>query len=108
MTDMIERLIGEMTLEEKIGQLNQVGPSPMGGIEVSPEELKRLLEDGRAEVSIPALDEIYQQLEVCGTYEFDVDQLAVNPELEIEIGENVRKSSFYAALISTAYAADKP
>ena len=47
MTDMIERLIGEMTLEEKIGQLNQVGPSPMGGIEVSPEELKRMLEDGR-------------------------------------------------------------
>ena len=25
MTDRIERLIGEMTLEEKIGQLNQVG-----------------------------------------------------------------------------------
>lgn len=47
MTDRIERLIGEMTLEEKIGQLNQVGPSPMGGIEVSPEELKRMLEDGR-------------------------------------------------------------
>ena len=47
MTDRIERLIGEMTLEEKIGQLNQVGPSPMGGIEVYPEELKRMLEDGR-------------------------------------------------------------
>ena len=43
----IEALIGEMTLEEKIGQLQQCGPSLVGAFEVSFEELLDMMFDGR-------------------------------------------------------------
>lgn len=33
----IDDLIAQMTLEEKIGQICQVGPSPVGGFEISEE-----------------------------------------------------------------------
>lgn len=32
---MIEELLGKMTMKEKIGQLYQVGPSPVGGFNIS-------------------------------------------------------------------------
>ena len=34
-----------MTLEEKIGQICQVGPSPVGGFEISEEQAAQLLKD---------------------------------------------------------------
>lgn len=43
----INALLVEMTLDEKIGQLHQVGPSPVGGFDISLEEKKQMLEDGR-------------------------------------------------------------
>ena len=43
----ITEIISKMTLEEKIGQLNQLGPSPIGGFEISLEEKKALLKAGR-------------------------------------------------------------
>ena len=46
-TQKIEALIGEMTLEEKIGQLQQCGPSLVGAFEVSFEELLDMMFDGR-------------------------------------------------------------
>ncbi len=46
-TQKIEALIGEMTLEEKIGQLQQRGPSLVGAFEVSFEELLDMMFDGR-------------------------------------------------------------
>lgn len=46
-TQRIEALIGEMTLEEKIGQLQQCGPSLVGAFEVSFEELLDMMFDGR-------------------------------------------------------------
>lgn len=60
--------------------------------------------DGTAEVVVPALDEIYSELEIYGEYEWDVTQIAANPDLEIEILENVKNSSFYESLLLTAYA----
>lgn len=45
--ERIERLIAEMTVEEKIGQLNQVGPSPVGGLQLTLDELKKMKDDGR-------------------------------------------------------------
>lgn len=45
--DRIENLIAQMTLEEKIGQLNQVGPSPVGGFEISLNEKKLMLKEGK-------------------------------------------------------------
>lgn len=46
-TQKIEALLAEMTLEEKIGQLQQCGPSLVGAFEVSFEELLDMMFDGR-------------------------------------------------------------
>lgn len=45
--DKIQKLIAQMTLEEKIGQLQQCGPSLVGAFEVSFEELLDMMFDGR-------------------------------------------------------------
>jgi len=71
-------------------------------------KISEIMGDGTAKVTTPAIDEIYSDLDIYGEYEFDVDELTTNPDLEIEIVENVKKSPFYAALITTAYAADMP
>ena len=42
----IDDLLAQMTLEEKIGQICQVRPSPVGGFEISEEEAAQLLKDG--------------------------------------------------------------
>lgn len=41
----IDELLAKMTLEEKIGQICQVGPSPVGGFEISEEQAAQLLKD---------------------------------------------------------------
>lgn len=41
----IDELMSRMTLEEKIGQLCQVGPSPVGGFEISEEEAAQMLKN---------------------------------------------------------------
>lgn len=43
----IDELMSKMTLHEKVGQLNQVGPSPVGGFEISEEEAAKMLESGK-------------------------------------------------------------
>ena len=63
--------------------------------------------DGTAKVVIPAIDEIYEKLDVYGEYEFDIDQIVDNPELDIEIADNVKKSDFFTDLVITAYAAEE-
>lgn len=45
--EFIENLLHKMTLEEKIGQLNQVSTSIVGGFDVSFEELIEMMTDGR-------------------------------------------------------------
>ena len=45
--ERVEQLIADMTIEEKIGQLNQISPSIAGGFEVSFEELIEMMTDGR-------------------------------------------------------------
>lgn len=42
----IDDLLAQMTLEEKIGQICQVRPSPVGGFEISEEEAAQLLKGG--------------------------------------------------------------
>ncbi len=37
----IEKLLCKMTLEEKVGQLNQSASSPVGAFEISKDELKK-------------------------------------------------------------------
>ncbi|MBE6949024.1 MAG: hypothetical protein E7456_04180 [Ruminococcaceae bacterium] len=64
--------------------------------------------DGTATVTDPAIDEIYSDLEVYGEYVWDVDDIVSNPDLEIEIIENVKQSSFFSSLMLTAYAAETP
>lgn len=43
----VEELLAKMTLEEKIGQLNQVGPTPVGGVDLELAEWKRMLDAGK-------------------------------------------------------------
>lgn len=46
-TERVEALLAQMTLEEKIGQMNLESPSIVGGFDVSFEELIEMLNDGR-------------------------------------------------------------
>lgn len=71
-------------------------------------KISEITEDGTATITIPAIDEIYSELDVYREYDWDVSQLVSNPELEIEIVENVKKSSFFNALMITAYAEERP
>lgn len=59
-----------------------------------------------ATVSTPALDEIYSDLEVYGEYDWDINDIISNPDIEMEIVENVKKSNFFNSLILNAYAAE--
>ena len=43
----VEKLLSQMTLNEKIGQMNQDSPSIVGGFDVSFEELIEMMTDGR-------------------------------------------------------------
>ena len=43
----IDELLSKMTLQEKIGQLQQIGPSPVGGFEISDEEAEKMYIDGK-------------------------------------------------------------
>ena len=43
----IEELIAQMTLDEKLGQMNQESPSIVGGFDVPFEELIEMMTDGR-------------------------------------------------------------
>ena len=45
--EKIESLLEEMTIEEKIGQMNQISPLIVGGFDVSFEELIEMMTDGR-------------------------------------------------------------
>jgi beta-glucosidase len=45
--EKVEFLLSQMTLEEKIGQMNLESPSIVGGFDVSFEELIEMLNDGR-------------------------------------------------------------
>lgn len=61
-------------------------------------------EDGSFLVSLTALGEIYTELDVYGEYPFDFEEVALNPEIEGEIVENIKESPFYSSLIRKAYA----
>lgn len=65
-------------------------------------------DDGTATVTDPSIDEIYSNLEVYGEYVWDVDDIISNPDLKIEIVENVKQSDFFSSLMLMAYAADVP
>lgn len=62
--------------------------------------------DDTAAVSLPGLDEIYSELDVYGSSSWDLDTIVTNPDLEIEIVENVRSSIFFDSLLRTAYASE--
>lgn len=67
-----------------------------------------ILDDGTAIVETPGLDEIFSDLEVYGEYTWDVNDIQFNTDLdiEIEIENSIRNSSFFKSLITTAYAAE--
>lgn len=65
-----------------------------------------VLEDGNLKVESPAFDEIFSDLQIYGEYTWDVDQIEWNDDLESEIIENIRNSSFFNSLVMVAYAAE--
>ncbi len=67
-----------------------------------------ILEDGTIKTETPALDEIFSDLQVYGEYTWDAGQIEWSEDLETEIIENIRNSSFFDSLMKVAYAADKP
>ena len=105
---LVESGEGVLALDGLTAEPGDILFGPDGAEGYAAYKVEELLGDGTASVTAPALDEIYETLEVCGTYEFDVDQIVTNPDLEVEIIQNVKKSSFYSALITAAYAADVP
>lgn len=71
-------------------------------------KINEILDGNTANVSVPAIDEIFSELNIYGEYVFDVEDLVANPGLDIEIIRNVKNSSFYSGLITAAYASDVP
>jgi len=69
-------------------------------------KITELLEDGEALVEEPALDEVFSELEIFGEYNLSIDDILSNPDIETEIVENLKKSSFFSMLIKNAYAND--
>lgn len=69
-------------------------------------KIEEILDENTASISIPAIDEIYSELEVYGEYEWDINDIVSNPDIETEIIKNIKESSFFDSLISTAYAAE--
>lgn len=69
-------------------------------------KIEEILDENTASISIPAIDEIYSELEIYGKYEWDANDIVSNPDIETEIIKNVKESSFFDSLISTAYAAE--
>ena len=43
----VDELLSKMTLKEKIGQLHQVGPSPVGAFDIPDEDLKKMIATGQ-------------------------------------------------------------
>ncbi len=66
--------------------------------------IDELLGGGKAAISTPAIDEIYSDLDVYGQYTWDVHDIVTNPDIEIEIIENVKNSNFVKSLFTSAYA----
>ncbi|NLI61247.1 MAG: hypothetical protein GX375_07450 [Clostridiales bacterium] len=85
--------LGDIFIDENMGEAYKV---------------VEILGDGTAKVEVPALDEIFSELEVYGEYTWDVNEFVNNPEIEIEIVENFRSSSFFASLVKVAYAEEEP
>lgn len=43
----VNELLSKMTLEEKIGQLHQVGPSPIGAFDIPNEDWQKMIATGQ-------------------------------------------------------------
>lgn len=54
-------------------------------------------------VTPPALDEIYDELEVYGEYPFDFSEVVANPALEAQVIDLVEQSDFFEELKMAAY-----
>ena len=105
-TDATLRLKDENTLyledtKAKVGDI-LFGTDENG--EYTVHKITKLNDDGTAEVELPALEEVYADLEAYGEVEWDLEQLVMNPEFATEIAENVRNSEFFDRLVLQAYA----
>lgn len=70
-------------------------------------KISEIIDEDTAQVTMPALDEIYSELEVYGEYAFDFSDIIINPEIEAQLVENFKNTSFFSNLVTTAYAEEK-
>ena len=70
-------------------------------------KIAEVLSDGSAEITYPAIDEIYAELEVYGNYDFDFHDLVANPDIKAELISNIKKSDFFSNLVTEAYAEEE-
>lgn len=70
-------------------------------------KILEIIDEDTAQVTMPALDEIYSELEVYGEYAFDFSDIIINPEIEAQLVENFKNTSFFSNLVTTAYAEEK-
>ena len=59
-----------------------------------------------AEIETPGVDEIYEELLIYTEFEWDVNEIAANPNLEREVIDNLVSSEFYDNLMDEAYGED--
>lgn len=66
-------------------------------------KISEVINENRVQVTIPAIDEIYSELEVYGEYEFDFNEIVSNPDIETKLVNNIKNSHFFTSLLTTAY-----
>ena len=64
------------------------------------------LKGGSASYTIPALDEVYSELNVYGQYGWDIDYISNNPDIAMQIAEDFKNTELYNGLILAASAVE--
>ena len=105
----------DRTLAVSDGILADAGDAAVGDILLGKDEtggdtaykVTERLPGGGARVEVPGVDEIFDELELYEEFTLTPETFVVNEELNAEIIENVRKSSFFDRLMIAAYAEDE-
>lgn len=105
----------DRTLAVSDGILADAGDAAAGDILLGKDEtggdaaykVTERLPGGGARVEVPGVDEIFDELELYEEFTLTPETFVVNEELNAEIIENVRKSSFFNRLMIAAYAEDE-
>ena len=88
--ERIKELRSKMTLNEKVGQLQQCGPSLVGAFDVSFDELLNMMFDGR--ITKEEFDKLKTQTADLDQDELANARLALRPQMEREAQDRIRRA----------------